>query len=130
MQSSRRDLFINMADNFIFKNNQITLSPSFAFINSRVSVVRLSVVSPTRVLRPIGKGSFRILYMASYGRSFSLVRPFSSKSKFLSPDLDIQPRFHCTQNRCGATITKKKTLVFVVIIKKLIFFLLTFNGSQ
>ena len=26
-------------------------------------------------VRPIGKGSFRILYMASYGRSFSLVRP-------------------------------------------------------
>jgi len=33
MESSRRDLFIDMVvDRFIFKNNQITLSPCFAFI--------------------------------------------------------------------------------------------------
>jgi len=33
MESSRRDLFINMVvDRFIFKNNQMTLSPCFTFI--------------------------------------------------------------------------------------------------
>jgi len=33
MESSRRDLFIGMVvDRFIFKNNQITLSPCFTFI--------------------------------------------------------------------------------------------------
>jgi len=32
MESSRRDLFIDMVvDRFIFKNNQITLSPCFTF---------------------------------------------------------------------------------------------------
>jgi len=31
MESSRRDLFIDMVDRFIFKNNQITLYPCFTF---------------------------------------------------------------------------------------------------
>jgi len=33
MESSRRDLFINMVvHRFIFKNNQLTVYPSFTFI--------------------------------------------------------------------------------------------------
>jgi len=33
MESSRRDLFIDMAvDRFVFKNNPITLAPCFTFI--------------------------------------------------------------------------------------------------
>ena len=61
---------------------------------SRVSVIRFSVVSPTR-LYSIGIVSSRIPYMALYGRSFSLVCvPLSSTTTFLSPDLDAQPRFH------------------------------------
>jgi len=52
-----------------------TLSPIIARNYSRVSVIRLSVVSPTHLYRFIGIVSSRILYRLLYGRLFSLDRP-------------------------------------------------------
>jgi len=44
MESSQRDLFIDMVvDRFIFKNNQITLSPSFTFISFDVESPKTGV---------------------------------------------------------------------------------------
>jgi len=44
-------------------------------VYSRVSVIRLSCKKSHSFVRPIGIVSSRILYMALYGRLFSLVRP-------------------------------------------------------
>jgi len=47
-------------------------------------------------------------YVALHGGLFSLVRPLSSTSKFLSPDLDVKPRFRW----CRAKQLRSAILMF------------------
>ena len=67
-----------------------------ARVYSRVSVIRLSVVSPTRLyvhLLQAHPEYFILRYTEDY---FHLYVPLSSTSKLLSPDLDVLPRVHST----------------------------------